>query len=56
MEKILLIYKLEVLVNFLEKGKVPATIEETREEGTTLERECLLLVTMEQVLLLLEIL
>ena len=29
-------------------------IGETKEEGITLERECLLLVTMEQVLLLLE--
>ena len=45
MEKILLVSRLEVLTNFLEKGKVPVTIGETREEGTTVERGCLLLVT-----------
>ena len=48
MEKILLILRLKVLGNFLEKGKVPATTGETKEEGTTLERGCLLLVTMER--------
>ena len=53
MEKILLISRLEVLANFMEK-KVPVTIGETREEGTTLKRGCLLMVTMEQVLLLVE--
>ena len=40
--------------NFPGKGKVPVTIGKTREEGTTLERGCLLLVTMEQVWLLLK--
>ena len=54
MEKILLIYRLEALANYLEKGKVPATTGETSEEGTTLERGCLLLVSMEQVWLLLK--
>ena len=38
----------------LENGKLPVTTGETRKEGTTLERGCLLLVTMKQVLLLLE--
>ena len=46
--------RLEVLANLLEKGKVTVTIGETKKEGTTLERECQPLVTMEQVLLLLE--
>ena len=54
MEKILLISRLEVLEDFLEKGKVPVSIGDPREEGNTLERGSLLLVTMDQVLLLLE--
>ena len=41
MENIFLIPGLEVLANFLEKGKVPVTTAETREEGTTLERDAL---------------
>ena len=53
MDKILLISRQEILENFLEKLKVPSTTGETREEGTTLERGCLILVTMDQVLLLL---
>ena len=47
-------FNFQILANFAEKGKVPVTTGETREEGTTLERGCLLLVNMEQVLLLLE--
>ena len=40
--------------NFLEKRKVPATTEDTREGRITLERGCLLLVTMEKFLVFLE--
>ena len=54
MEKILLTSRLEVLENFLEKGKVRVTTEETREEEPSLEGGCLLLVTMKQFLLPLE--
>ena len=54
MEKVLLISRLDVLANFLEKEKVTVPTGETREEGTKLESGCLLLVTMDQVLLLLE--
>ena len=54
MEKVLLISRLEVLENFLEKGIGLATTGETREEEPSLEGGCLLLVTMDQYLLPLE--
>ena len=54
MEIISLTSRLEVLADFLEKGKVPATTGETREDGNLLARRSLLLVTMEQSLLPLE--
>ena len=54
MEIIPLTSRLEVLADFLEKGKLPATTGETREEGNLLARGCLLLVNMEQSMLPLE--
>ena len=54
MEKILLISRLEVLSNFLEKEKVLATTGETREEEPSLKDRCLLLVKLEHFLLPLE--
>ena len=45
---------MEVLANFLEKGKVPASSGEPREARTLLEWEYLLLVTMKQAMLPLE--
>ena len=47
LEKILLNLRLEILAIFMAKGKALAITGETREEGNLLERECLLLETME---------
>ena len=47
MEKIPLNLRLEILAIFLAKGKALVITGEIREEGNLLERECLLLETME---------